>query len=58
MRSVNVRLRDEELRRLVDLALKERRCPSDQAAVLIAEALKNTTSGGDSSHIERRLVPA
>jgi len=53
-----VRLRDEELRRLVDLALKERRCPSDQAAVLIAEALKNTTSGGDSSHIERRLVPA
>jgi len=40
MKSVNIRLTDPELRLLGDVAIRERRDPSRQAALYVAKALR------------------
>lgn len=45
MQSVYVKLRAGEAAALVRLAQDQRRRPSDQAAVLLSEALKQATQG-------------
>jgi hypothetical protein len=53
-RSVYVRMRPDEVEALVRLALAERRRPSDQAAVLLAEALKRAQQSGESQDAQPR----
>ena len=46
MRAIYVPITDEDLAELRDSATKERRRPQDQAAVLLAEALRRRRPGG------------
>jgi hypothetical protein len=58
MRSINIRLREEELQRLIQCALNERRRPADQAAVLIIKGLERDLPAQPVDQRSRQLVPA
>ncbi len=58
MRSVNIRLHDDELKRLVAVALRERRRPAEQAAQFVAERLASGVDDPGPGHGTASPAPA